>query len=147
MNDRWDWLAFASDDERAELAEVLAVKAGTGWLDDWGTRARPEQQIPADDWRLWLVIAGRGFGKTRTGAEWVRHIDDPANIEQFLELVKNLAGLHRSAKGAEKRGIAEMATSNRTVEGKYAYVEPADWLAEARQTVSALCGPPHRDTD
>ena len=27
---------------------------------------------PDGDWRLWLLLAGRGFGKTRTGAEWVR---------------------------------------------------------------------------
>ncbi len=29
--------------------------------------------MPSDDaWRIWLLLAGRGFGKTRTGAEWVR---------------------------------------------------------------------------
>lgn len=27
---------------------------------------------PDGDWRTWLILAGRGFGKTRTGAEWVR---------------------------------------------------------------------------
>jgi phage terminase large subunit-like protein len=27
---------------------------------------------PAGDWRYWLILAGRGFGKTRAGAEWVR---------------------------------------------------------------------------
>lgn len=37
----------------------------------WPFWARPEQLPPPDDWRLWLVCAGRGFGKTRTGAEWV----------------------------------------------------------------------------
>jgi phage terminase large subunit-like protein len=29
---------------------------------------------PDGDWRLWLVMAGRGFGKTRMGAEWVRMV-------------------------------------------------------------------------
>lgn len=33
--------------------------------------ARDEQLSPAGDWSSWLVLAGRGFGKTRTGAEWV----------------------------------------------------------------------------
>src|SRR6516165_11723069 len=37
-----------------------------------GVRARKEQIAPAGDWRTWLLLAGRGFGKTRTGAEWVR---------------------------------------------------------------------------
>jgi phage terminase large subunit-like protein len=40
---------------------------------DWSLWGRPEQQAPADDdWNIWLVLAGRGFGKTRLAAEWVR---------------------------------------------------------------------------
>jgi phage terminase large subunit-like protein len=54
------------------------------WLDDlppdesrelewfWPYWARPAQQPPSGAWHIWLVMAGRGFGKTRTGAEWVR---------------------------------------------------------------------------
>ena len=38
------------------------------WL-FWG---RPEQFAPEGNWTNWLILAGRGFGKTRTGAEWVR---------------------------------------------------------------------------
>ena len=39
---------------------------------DWPFWRRPDQAEPAGDWRCWLLLAGRGFGKTRTGAEWVR---------------------------------------------------------------------------
>jgi phage terminase large subunit-like protein len=42
----------------------------TGYI-PWRQTARPNQIAPAGDWWLWLVLAGRGFGKTRTGAEWV----------------------------------------------------------------------------
>lgn len=39
----------------------------------WPFWARPTQMAPVGrDWRVWLVMAGRGFGKTRAGAEWVR---------------------------------------------------------------------------
>ena len=38
----------------------------------WKFWARPEQLPPSGDWRTWLIMAGRGFGKTRTGAEVVR---------------------------------------------------------------------------
>jgi phage terminase large subunit-like protein len=38
----------------------------------WSKQARPNQIAPAGDWRTWLILAGRGWGKTRTGAEWVR---------------------------------------------------------------------------
>jgi phage terminase large subunit-like protein len=39
---------------------------------NWAAHARPNQRIPGGDWRIWLILAGRGFGKTRTGAETVR---------------------------------------------------------------------------
>ena len=39
---------------------------------NWAFWARPEQLAPDGNWRTWLIVAGRGFGKTRTGAEWVR---------------------------------------------------------------------------
>lgn len=41
-------------------------------LHDWRFLARPQQLAPEGDWHNWLILAGRGFGKTRTGAEWVR---------------------------------------------------------------------------
>jgi phage terminase large subunit-like protein len=39
---------------------------------DWNFWGRPEQIAPPGTWDNWLILAGRGFGKTRTGAEWVR---------------------------------------------------------------------------
>lgn len=42
----------------------------------WLKTARPEQITPAttaNNWRVWLVLAGRGWGKTRTGAEDIAH--------------------------------------------------------------------------
>lgn len=61
-------LARAPDRERL-LAAI------TDWrerLRDWPFWAHPRQLPPAGDWRVWLMLAGRGFGKTRAGAEWVR---------------------------------------------------------------------------
>jgi phage terminase large subunit-like protein len=39
---------------------------------DWSRCGRPDQHAPEGSWRTWLILAGRGWGKTRTGAEWVR---------------------------------------------------------------------------
>lgn len=39
---------------------------------DWSGNARADQLPPEGDWRTWLILAGRGWGKTRTGAETVR---------------------------------------------------------------------------
>jgi len=43
-----------------------------GLIGRWDYAARAAQWPPAGDWRTWLILAGRGFGKTRAGAEWVR---------------------------------------------------------------------------
>lgn len=40
----------------------------------WEFWARPDQLEPEGNWKIWLPLAGRGWGKTRTGAEWVRHL-------------------------------------------------------------------------
>jgi phage terminase large subunit-like protein len=41
--------------------------------DDWSRKARPSQMAPPGDrWSIWLLLAGRGFGKTRAGIGWVR---------------------------------------------------------------------------
>ena len=47
-------------------AEVLAFDADfQAWADDGQIAPR------SDGWRVWLMMAGRGYGKTRAGAEWV----------------------------------------------------------------------------
>lgn len=41
---------------------------------DWKVWARPKQFIPEGDWFVWMIMAGRSFGKTRTGAETIRYL-------------------------------------------------------------------------
>jgi phage terminase large subunit-like protein len=59
-------------DERKRLLAELPDEDAIVLLYDWGFWARPKQLPPPGDWLIWLVQAGRGFGKTRVGAEWVR---------------------------------------------------------------------------
>ena len=40
--------------------------------DDWALWARADQMPPTGDWTTWLLLGGRGAGKTRAGAEWVK---------------------------------------------------------------------------
>ena len=66
-------LAKLPKNERAEALSILSDEQAEALLYDWrGLLARPEQIIPDGDWEIWLVLAGRGFGKTRTGAEAVK---------------------------------------------------------------------------
>jgi phage terminase large subunit-like protein len=65
------WLV--SDPKRDE--SFLANLTLDEWwaLDNyWEFWARPEQLPPPGDWTTWLYMAGRGAGKTRSGAEWIR---------------------------------------------------------------------------
>lgn len=57
--------------EQAELdALLLELEEATRY--DWSVHRRPSQIMPVGDYLTWLVMAGRGFGKTRIGAEQVR---------------------------------------------------------------------------
>ena len=54
------WARRLRDDKAAELET------------NWSWWRRGDQCPPEGDWHVWMLLAGRGFGKTRTGAEWVR---------------------------------------------------------------------------
>lgn len=58
--------------ERERILESLTETEAGLLLRDWTFWARTAQLAPPGDWRTWLILAGRGFGKTRSGAEWVR---------------------------------------------------------------------------
>jgi len=65
-------LADLPDADRARMLDALSAETLSDLMNSWEFLARPKQKPPAGNWRIWLIMAGRGFGKTRTGAEWVR---------------------------------------------------------------------------
>jgi len=56
-----------------EMVEVIRRWTRKNMADTqcWNFWRRDNQAAPSEDWRIWLVMAGRGYGKTRMGAEWV----------------------------------------------------------------------------
>jgi phage terminase large subunit-like protein len=72
-------LAGLSDEERDELLSNLSPEALASLKYNWKFWARPNQLPPTGEWTTWLILAGRGFGKTRCGAEWVKEMaeDNP----------------------------------------------------------------------
>lgn len=58
--------------ERNRLLDSLTPAEMVAVLYDWRLWARPNQLAPSGSWQNWLLCAGRGFGKTRSGAEWIR---------------------------------------------------------------------------
>ena len=65
-------LAGLPEPARASILSSLTEEEAADLVYDWALWARPAQLPPPGDWRIWLVLAGRGFGKTRTGAEFIR---------------------------------------------------------------------------
>lgn len=57
----------------------------------WELHARPAQLPPNSDWRIWLYLAGRGAGKTRAAAEWVRHLAENGKAKKIALVAKTAA--------------------------------------------------------
>jgi len=115
-------LATLTPDERAKIVAQLTDAEAEVLLCDWrGFNARPAQIAPDGDWDIWLLLAGRGFGKTRTGAEWVREQVE-ANAAGRIALIAETAADARDVMVAELLRIfppGEMplyTKSNRCVE-------------------------------
>lgn len=61
----------------AQAMQLLPPEVQEKMRYDWRLNARPSQIAPAgEDWYAWLILAGRGFGKTRAGSEFIRsHVE------------------------------------------------------------------------
>ncbi|ETZ05498.1 terminase large subunit domain-containing protein [Holospora undulata] len=88
-----------------DLNRILKRTLDSRTASSWDRLARPSQKEPFGDWRIWLILAGRGFGKTRTGAETIRkwaiktgyrHICLLGNTFQDVQkvMVEGPSGLH-----------------------------------------------------
>lgn len=62
----------AKNGELTDVLDGFSAKHLEAMLYDWPLWARDDQVPPRGDWSVWLVMGGRGAGKTRAGAEWVR---------------------------------------------------------------------------
>ena len=69
-----EWCGDLLPGEPAEYSRQLGPREIMEWPYTWSQQAHPGQRPPPGDWSVWLIMAGRGFGKTRAGAEWVRGI-------------------------------------------------------------------------
>lgn len=59
-----------------DAARALSDEQATRVIYDWDYWARPNQKLPEGEWTRWLLLAGRGFGKTKAGAQGVRRLVD-----------------------------------------------------------------------
>src|SRR6188768_1699476 len=66
-------LALTPAERRAELKR-MSHRQRRSLERHWRLWAHDGQLPPAQSWHTWLIMAGRGYGKTRAGAEWVREV-------------------------------------------------------------------------
>src|SRR5882672_8035314 len=69
---RYQRLRITGAKERRSMVNSFAALLVDALENSWSALARPNQLPPSSTWwQIWLLLAGRGFGKTRTLAEWV----------------------------------------------------------------------------
>lgn len=77
-----DWLSSEEPEVTTQFLSSLsehALSALPYLFEFW---ALPHQLPPANDWRTWVILGGRGAGKTRAGAEWVRReVEGPRPLD------------------------------------------------------------------
>lgn len=59
------------EERKAIIKRLTEAQAREMLARPWWLVARPEQLAPQGDWTVWLIMAGRGWGKTRACAEWL----------------------------------------------------------------------------
>lgn len=74
------WINRILEERRSRNPTSQKQKSGPT---EWERLARPNQLPPAGDWRYWLICAGRGFGKTRAGSEWIIHRARSGNYKRI----------------------------------------------------------------
>ena len=71
----FEWLKHAT---RAEIQKFVGsltpqdALALDAWFEIWAHKGQLPPEL--EGWRVWLMMAGRGFGKTRAGAEWIHRL-------------------------------------------------------------------------
>ncbi len=97
-------LAALPAEEREALLASLDVETRAYLATHWAFWARPDQLPPDSDWSMWLLLAGRGWGKTRVGAEAVRAaVYPPGSTPLTGKGVESIALVGETA--ADVRGV------------------------------------------
>src|ERR1035438_2699166 len=67
------WLISLPKEQRQQVLSQFSDAEVSALLYDWQFWSRPNQRAPTErPWTTWMILAGRGFGKSRSGGEWLR---------------------------------------------------------------------------
>ncbi|WP_406694159.1 DNA-packaging protein [Sphingomonas cannabina] len=140
-------LADLPEDEQVRVLAALSDPQARELERRWTMWRRDEQHEPPGDWRVWMIRAGRGFGKTRTGAEWVSELarrDRSARIA----LVGATFDEVRRVMIEGKSGLIAVARDGETIDwrptaGEILFSSGARAFVYSAEAPEALRGPEH----
>jgi phage terminase large subunit-like protein len=119
--------------DRAWLVRRLSMPEKRTLDEFWFAWAHDGQEPPPGDWPTWLMVTGRGFGKTRAGAEWVSELARTlgpikialvgATIEDALKvMVTGQSGVRAVARTGERVEVNKAGRTVRFSSGAEAYL-------------------------
>ncbi len=142
-----DRLLALDPDERARTLRVMTPPMRRTLAAWWQVWAHAGQLAPPGDWRVWLVRAGRGFGKTRAGSEWLHGLARDMPDGRFA-LVGATADEVRRVMIEGRSGLIATAPGDavpkwRRTAGELEFASGAVAYAYSAAAPEALRGPEH----
>lgn len=119
-----DRLIALPEDERLIAVRAMTPAMRREFIARWSAWAHGGQIAPPGDWRVWLIRAGRGFGKTRAGSEWVSELAQATPGGRFALVGATLDEVRRVMIEGRSGLIATARADRRPV-----------WRASARELV------------
>ena len=107
-HDRAGFLTSLSASDRRAALVRMSDRQRRSLRSHWRLWAHEGQLPPEGEWHSWLIMAGRGFGKTRAGAEWVRAIAETDPTAR-IALVAASLGEARSVMVEGESGLLAIA--------------------------------------
>ncbi|MDP3676258.1 MAG: terminase family protein [Novosphingobium sp.] len=143
---RRDQLLALSPAARRKVLNGMSEQQRKELRTHWQVWAHEGQVAPEGEWHAWLIMAGRGYGKTRAGAEWVREI--ARNPEARIALIAASLGEARRVMVEGRSGLLGISPR-----GRRPLYEPSrrllTWSTGAQATLfsagepESLRGPQH----
>ncbi len=122
-------------------------------LTDWRIVGRPKQQAPAGDWTFWILLGGRGAGKSLAGAQWARRMAEqnagcrvglvaPTFADGRDTMIEGQSGLLSIVRPEVLRGGSRATAWNRSV-GELHFADGSQFLVFSSEKPDRLRGPEH----
>jgi phage terminase large subunit-like protein len=135
-------MARATEEQQRRAIYSLTVDDALKWDADFEEWAHKNQLPPsAEGWRTWLMMAGRGFGKTRAGAEWIFRLGS-AKPKSQIALIGATIG---DARSIMVEGVSGLLTVARRYRRRLSWEPSVNRLRWPNGSIAQLFSGDHAD--